>query len=442
MSLGTSPETVRTLQTALQTKAKAEPTVRFYSLWDKVCRRDVLAEAYRRCRANRGAAGSDGERFEDIEALGRSAWLEGVRQELLAQQYQPQPLLRVWIPKASGGQRPLGIPTIRDRVVQMAVLLVIGPIFDVDLSPRQFGFRPGRNAKMALRCIHFAIAHRGAREVVDADLSDYFNTIPHGDLMRCVARRISDGTVLSVIRQWLDTSVLERTPQGDRYSAEARRRHRGTPQGGIISPLLANLYFRRFLLAWSRFGYADKLRAEVVNYADDFVILCPPGRGAKALAAMQHLMGKLGLTVNEKKTRLAVLPADRFDFLGYTVGRFFGKGGHSYWGTAVSKKAIQRVTREIHDATTSRWSGKSVQSRIDEINPLLRGWAGYFDQGPVTKVYRHVQDYANRRLRLWLMRKRGRKGTGYRQYSDQFLYETLGLIRLVPPRLNLSNAKV
>ena len=184
MSLGTSLETVRTLQTALQTKAKAEPTARFYSLWDKVCREDVLAEAYRRCRANRGAPGVDAERFEDIDEH-RQAWLEGLRQELRDKRYAPRPLLRVWIPKASGGERPLGIPTIRDRVVQMAVLQVIGPIFEVDLLPWQYGFRPGLDAKMALRRIHFGIADRGAREVVDADLSDYFNTIPHGDLMRC-----------------------------------------------------------------------------------------------------------------------------------------------------------------------------------------------------------------------------------------------------------------
>ena len=212
VSLPTLLDSVRTLQTALQTKAKNEPAARFYSLWDKVCREDVLQEAYRRCRANRGAPGVDGERFEHIEEHGRSAWLERLRQELTGKTYHPQPLLRVWIPKASGGERPLGIPCIRDRVVQMAVLLVVGPIFEADLFPWQYGFRTGLDAKMALRRIHFGIADRGAREVVDADLSDYFNTIPHGDLMRCVARRIADGTVLSVIREWLNAPVVERIP--------------------------------------------------------------------------------------------------------------------------------------------------------------------------------------------------------------------------------------
>jgi len=442
VSLLTLLDSVRTLQTTLQTKAKNEPATRFYSLWDKVCREDVLFDAYRRCRANRGAPGVDRERFEDIEEHGRNDWLERLQQELKAKTYRPQPLLRVWIPKASGGERPLGIPTVRDRVVQMAVLLVTGPIFEVDLFRWQYGFRTGVDAKMALRRIHFGIVDRGARDVVDADLSDYFNTIPHGDLMRCVARRIADGSVLSVIRDWLNAPVIERTSNGERQSTEAKDSHRGTPQGGVISPLLANLYFRRFMLAWYGHGYADKYQAEIVNYADDFVILCREGRGEGAMEAMRHLMGKLGLTVNEKKTRLVKLPDERFDFLGYTVGRFYGLGGRPYWGTRPSKKSIKRLKDAVHDATTRRWNALDVESRVTELNPLLRGWAGYFNQGPVTRIYEDLDRYVARRLRVWLMRKRGKTGTGYRQYSDQFLYESLGLIRLRTLAANRSNAKV
>ncbi len=442
MSLPTPRDSVQTLQTALQTKAKHEPATRFYSLWDKVCRKDVLATAYRRVRANRGAPGIDGERFEHIEEQGLGTWLKGLQQELKAKTYRPRPLLRVWIPQANGGRRPLGIPCIRDRVAQMAVLLVIGPIFEADLFPWQYGFRTGVDAKMALRRTHFGIADRGAREVVDADLSDYFNTIPHGDLMRCVARRIADGTVLAVIRGWLNTPVVGRSPQGERRSTQAKDSHRGTPQGGIISPLLANLYFRRFMLAWYRGGHARRHQAEVVNYADDFVILCPPGQGEAAMETMRRLMAKLGLTVNEKKTRLVKLPDETFDFLGYTVGRFHGRDGRPYWGTRPSKKSVKRLVREIHDATTSRWNAMDVQSRIDRLNPMLRGWAGYFNQGPVKRIYRHIDNYTARRLRIWLMRRRGKRGTGYRQYSDQFLYETLGLIRLLPPSASHANAKV
>ena len=439
--LGTSRNTVQTLQTALQAKAKTEPAFRFYSLWDKVCRKDVLQEAYRRCRANRGAPGVDGASFAQIEEQGLESWLEQVRQELTDSRYHPQPLLRVWIPKRHGGQRPLGIPTVKDRVVQMAMLLVIGPLFEVDLLPQQYGFRKGVDAKMAVRRTYFTITEKGIREVVDADLSDYFNTIPHGALLRCISRRVADGTVLNILRQWLQAPVVEREKSGERRSTTAKDHHRGTPQGGVISPLLANLYFRRFLLAWYGRGYASQWGAHVVNYADDFVILCPPGKGQAAMQAMQTLMTRLGLTVNPEKTHLVSLPEERFDFLGYTIGRFYGKDGRPFWGTCPSKRAVHRLRQEIHEITSVRWSTLDVASQVDRLNRAIRGWANYFDQGPVGKIYRSIQVYTERRLRIWLMRKQGRKGTGYRQYPDQFLYEHLGLIRLRTRREGLSNAK-
>jgi RNA-directed DNA polymerase len=230
---------VRKLQTSLQAKAKAEPAYRFYTLWDKVCRADVLAEAHRRCRANRGAPGVDGETFEAIAAHGIEAWLERLRQELCSRAYRPQPLLRVWIPKSDGGQRPLGIPTIRDRVVQAAMVIVLEPIFEVDLLPNQYGFRPKLDAKMAVRRAYWRVTDSGRTEVVDADLRDYFGSIPHGPLMRCVARRVADGTVLSVIKSWLEMPVVERTPRGDRRSAEARNRHRGRRRARPARPCSA-----------------------------------------------------------------------------------------------------------------------------------------------------------------------------------------------------------
>jgi group II intron reverse transcriptase/maturase len=421
--------TVQKLQTSLHEKAKADPSYRFYSLWDKVHREDVLDEAWRRCRANGGAPGVDGQSLDDIETLGVKRWLGDLREELRSKQYAPQPLLRVWIPKASGGERPLGIPVIRDRVVQAAVTLVLSPIFEADFPDEQYGFRPDLGAKMALRRVFFHVTQHGRRDVIDADLSDYFNTIPHGALMKCVARRVADGGVLALLKQWLIAPVVERKERRERTTAEARRRSRGTPQGGVVSPLLANLYFRRFVLAWRKSPEARATDGKIVNYADDFVICCRPGTGELAMTKMRQLMTRLGLDVNERKTRLVRLPDERFDFLGYTVGRFFGKDGVSFIGTKPSKKSIQRVCRKIHDETSPRWNQTPVEKRILEINLILRGWCGYFDQGPVAAVYRTVDRYTARRVRRWLMKKHGRRGTGYRQYPDQHLYGVLGLYK-------------
>jgi RNA-directed DNA polymerase len=236
MSLPTPSETVEKLRTSLQTKAKAEPAFRFYALWDKVCRKDVLQEAYRRCRANAGAAGVDGETFDQIDARGPERWLEALREELTSGRYVPKPLLRVWIPKSNGGQRPLGIPCITDRVVQMAAVLIIGPIFEADLLPQQYGFRPGLDAKMALRRVYWHVAQHGRREVVDADLRDYFTSIPHSPLMRSMSRRISDGRMLHIIKGWLTAPVIEVIEGRPVQTTEARRTKRGTAQGGDISP--------------------------------------------------------------------------------------------------------------------------------------------------------------------------------------------------------------
>ncbi len=440
--LTTPLEKVRKLQTSLQVKAKAEPAFRFYSLWDKVHRIDVIEEAYQACRRNGGAAGADGVTFDQIVAYGEKQWLEELRQELCAGEYRPQPLLRVWIPKSNGGQRPLGIPCIRDRVVEMAVLLVVGPIFEADLLGNQYGFRPAMDAKMAIRKALWHITARGRSEVVDADLSDYFTSIPHGPLMRCVSRRVADGKLLSVIKSWLTAPVIERDQRTTRCTTEAKDRHRGTPQGSPISPLLANLYFRRFLLAWEVFGHRTRLDAYVVNYADDLVICCRPGNGAAALATMRQLMTRLGLTVNEAKTRLVRLPEESFDFLGYSIGRFYGKDGVPYIGTIPSRKAVRRLHQRIHDAMTPYKHAESPELRVAAINPLLRGWAAYFNQGPVLRTYKVVRWYVQRRLQRWLMRRSGQAGTGYRQHPDEYLYETLGLFALPLRRADLPSAKV
>jgi group II intron reverse transcriptase/maturase len=441
MSLPTLEPTVPKLQAALQAKAKSEANYRFYSLWDKVCRPDVLIEAYRRCRANGGAPGVDGVSFEQIESAGVGAWLAELREELRRKEYRPQPLLRVWIPKSNGGQRPLGIPTLRDRVAQMAVLLVIGPIFEADLCDEQYGFRPGVDAKMAIRRVYYHVTERGLREVADADLSDYFNTIPHGPLMRCLRRRIADGSVLSVLKLWLRAPVVEQSERGEQRTTAAADQCRGTPQGGVISPLLANLYFRRFILAWKQFGHEQRLQARVVNYADDLVICSRTGNGAEAMAVFRDLMTQLGLTVNERKTRLVSFPEESFDFLGYTFGRFRGKGGISYLGTRPSKKSVRKLLARIHEETTSHWNWQRPAERVEVLNPILRGWCQYFNQGPVGNVYRVIRKYLERRFRRWLMRREQRRGTGYKQYPDDFLYEALGLFRMPESRAARTNAK-
>jgi group II intron reverse transcriptase/maturase len=441
MSLPTPNNTVQKLQSALQAKAKAEPGYRFYSLWDKVWRWDILHEAYRRCRANGGAPGADGVTFEQIEAQGVEGWLGKLQEELRNGTYRCGPLLRIWIPKANGGQRPLGIPSIRDRVAQMAMLLVIGPIFEADLCDEQYGFRSGVDAKLAIRRAYYHVTERGLNEVVDADLSDYFNTIPHGALMRCLSRRIADGHVLSVIKQWLRAPVMERDGRRERRTTEAADSNRGTPQGGVISPLLANLYFRRFVLAWKQFGIERRLQAQVVNYADDLVICCKPGNGVHAMALFRELMTRLGLTVNERKTRLVKFPEEPFNFLGYTIGRFHGRHGKPYLGTRPGKKAVRRLLLRIREETSSRWNWQKPLERIRIINPILRGWCTYFDQGPVIRVYRVIRRYTERRVRRWLMRRQQKRGTGYRQYPDAHLYQTLGLFKPPESRMAALNAK-
>ena len=396
------------------------------------------ARAHGKDGANDGSAGADGESFEAIEERGVAEWLGNLQAELVAKQYRPGPLLRVWIPKGTSGRRPLGIPSIRDRVVQMAMHLVLSPIFEADLPPQQYGFRPKLDAKMAVRRAYFHIAEHGRREVVDGDLSDYFNTIPHGPLMKCVSRRVSDGQVLAVIKAWLRAAVVERVKRGYKRTTEAKDTKRGTPQGGPISPLAANLYFRRFVMAWHKFGLDRKLNSAIVNYADDYVICCAPGQGAAAMAASRKIMDRLGLTINEQKTRLVKIEEQSFDFLGYTVGRFYGKDGVPYLGTRPSKKAVN--LKKIHDETSTRWLLTSPQERVEELNPILRGWCGYFDQGPVLKAYETIRWYTERRMRRWLMKKHQRQGTGYRQYPDAYLYEVLGLFKPPAKRIGWASA--
>ncbi len=271
MSL-TTPSKIRELQIKLYRKAKNEPEFRFYQLYDKVYREDILNHAYELARANHGAPGVDGESFEDIESRGLEEWKDGLREELRNKTYQPQPVRRVMIPKPGGGERPLGIPTIRDRVAQTAAKLILEPIWEAELEPNAYGYRPRKSAQGAIRKVD-ELLHEGYTDVVDADLSKYFDTIPHSELLQCVARRIVDRYMLHLIKMWLKVPVEERDGNGKRRLTGGKDNDRGTPQGGVISPVLANLYMNRMLKGWRQSRRGEQFRAQMVNYADDFVIL-------------------------------------------------------------------------------------------------------------------------------------------------------------------------
>jgi len=336
----TPPETVGKLQTALHTKAKNAPDYRFYALYDKLYRRDVLRYAFDRCRRNDGAPGVDRQAFRDIEEYGVDRWLDELTEELRGGTYQSQPVRRVNIPKDGqpGKFRPLGIPCIKDRVVQTAAIVVLEPIFEVDLEPEQHAYRPERNGVDGVRRVERHL-RTGHTEVVDADLSGYFDSIPHAELMKSVSRRISDGRMLRLFKMWLESPVEETNAKGDRHRTTRNKdRGMGTPQGSPISPLLSNLYMRRFVKGWRTGGHERRLDAHIVNYADDFVICCR-GTADEAMTVMREMMSKLKLTVNEKKTRLCRLPEETFNFLGYTLGRNYDcRTGEPYLGPRPSRQ--------------------------------------------------------------------------------------------------------
>jgi RNA-directed DNA polymerase len=431
MSLST-PSSIQKLQTALQAKAKQSPNYRFYSLYDKVYRQDVLAHAYALCKANRGEPGVDGQRFADIELYGLERWLGELALELNNRTYQPLPVRRVYIPKPDnpGQQRPLGIPTIRDRVVQTAAVLVLTPIYEADLQPEQYAYRQGVGALDAVRQVH-SLLNRGFTQVVDADLSGYFDSIPHAELMKCLARRMVDGAMLHLIKMWLEMPVEEIDDRGHKHRTTRNKDEgRGTPQGAPISPLLSNLYMRRFVLGWKVLGHARRLRAQIVNYADDFVICCR-GTAEEAAATMREMMSKLKLTVNEAKTRVREVPSETFDFLGYQYGLCWSyRRRRMYLGTRPSKKRVQRVCRAISRETVSRWKFRDVAKEVVQLNGIMWGWANYFCLGSVSRAYRAIDMHARKRLRQWLSDKYKRQSSGWSAYTDTYLHDELGLIRL------------
>jgi RNA-directed DNA polymerase len=422
MSLET-PEKIRNLQRKLYCKAKAEPAFRFYLLYDKICREDILRHAYVLARANAGAPGVDGVTFEQIDASGVDAWLAGLREELVSKTYRPDPVRRVMIPKPGGGERALGIPTIRCRVIQTAAKIILEPIFEANFEDSAYGYRPRRSAVDAVKETHRLIC-RGYTDVVDADLSKYFDVIPHSDLLKSVARRIIDRHVLWLIKLWLKAPAEEWDGNGKRRMSCGKNSKRGTPQGGVVSPLLSVVYMNRFLKHWRLTGRGKAFRAHVISYADDFVILSR-GCAEEALTWTKAVMTKLGLTLNEAKTSVKDARREGFDFLGYTLGpRHLPNGGRWYLGASPSKKSVQRIKTKIGALLTPGNKGAWPEVR-KRLNRLLGGWSAYFSYGALASAYEAVDQHVYDRARNFLRKRHKVQGRGTDQFSREHVYGEL-----------------
>src|SRR5438876_1195860 len=429
MSL-TTPDKIRSLQRKLYCKAKAEPTFRFYLLYDKIYREDILFHAYRLARVNAGAPGVDGMTFAQIEKQGLEAWLAGLREELVSKTYRPDPVRRVMIPKSNGGgERALGIPTVRDRVIQTAAKLVLEPIFEADFEDNAYGYRPARGAVDAVKEVHRHIC-RGYTDVVDVDLSRYFDSIPHAELLKSVARRIVDRHVLRLIKLWLKAPIEERDDcDGTRRIGGGKSNTRGTPQGGVASPLLANIYMNRFLKHWRLTERGEAFCAHVVAYADDFVILSR-GHAAEALAWMKAVMTRLGLTINEAKTSLKDALQERFDFLGYSIGHHrYKANGLWYLSASPSKKSVQRFKAKVGNLLVPGNNDPWPEVR-DTLNRSLLGWSNYFCHGTRRSAFRAVDRYVYERVRDFLARRHKVAGRGTHRFSCEVVYGERGLLRL------------
>ena len=433
---------VQKFQTMLHAKAKEEPDRRFHALIDKVWRMDFLMEAWDRVRLNGGSAGVDGETFDHIEAYGVEQWLGELSQDMKDGTYTPKAVRQVLIPKKQPGQfRPLGIPCIRDRVAQTSAMLVLEPIFEADLQPEQYAYRPERSATDAVKRIH-RLLNTGHNEVVDGDLSNYFGEIPHAELMKSIARRVSDGRMLGLIKAWLEMPVEEDNGKGGkRRTNRARRERKGTPQGAPISPCLSNLYMRRFILGWKALGFARRFRSEIVNYADDFCVL-GKAPAAEMLAAVRQIMGGLKLAVNDDKTRCLRCPEEALEFLGYRIGRNYrpqGKG--AYIGTRPSKASVKSICRKISAQTAAKYGLMAPEIMVRRLNWMLSGWTNYYHLGQVNPAYAAIDAHTTKRLRQWLCRKHKVKSGKYARFPNQRLWEHYGLIRLAPMTRSLPWAK-
>lgn len=421
----TTPPKVRKLQLALYRKAKAEPKHRFWSLYGELCRADVIELAMTAIARNGGSAGVD---RETPEAYTRSeeawsSWRDNLQRALQSKTYRPSPVRRVYIPKADGKLRPLGIPTVKDRVVQAAMVIILQPIFEADFHEHSYAYRPKRNAHQAIAAIQKAL-WSGREEVIDADLSGYFDSIPHDKLMELVARRISDGAVLALIAAWLKAPIVEEDrPNGGRKRTLPNKQ--GTPQGGVISPLLANLYLDRLDKAVNKVP-----GAVMVRYADDFVILCPKGRGPVLLERLKRWLTGRKLTLNETKTRLLHARQDSFKFLGFRIRLTKGRTGKIFPCVEPHPKSCQKLRDNIRAALNHWTLHVPEKEAIADLNRKVKGWAAYFHFGNSSRAFNTMQEFICARVRRWLWRRHKRSRGKYLQYPNELLHQRYNLWRL------------
>jgi RNA-directed DNA polymerase len=423
-----TPDKIRELQRKLYRKAKQEPNYRFYLLYDKVYRRDILSHAYRLVKANKGVCGVDGLTFESIEERegGAERYLEQIAEELKGKSYKPMPVRRVYIPKPDGKQRPLGILTIKDRVVQTAVKLVIEPIFEADFEENSYGFRPKRNAHQAMDDVSLQL-RMGKTQVIDADISKYFDTIPHDRLLGLVAKRIVDKNILRLIKLWLKAPLVEEGRDGKK---KTEGNPKGTPQGGVISPLLANIYLHVLDRIWKVKKVEERFKARMIRYADDVVVLCQ-GNTEKVLKGIKTVLKGLELSLNEEKTRVIDAKTERFNFLGFTVEvKRNPRTGKWFPLITPSREAMAEVKAAIKALTCRKNLRFPKEVVIRKLNEQVRGWVGYFYYGNCSRDLTKLNNYLDERVRIYLRRKHAKKSRGYKEYPYRYLYDNLRLYKI------------